>query len=584
VRSPALLVPALLVVLPAQGAPAAMTDADAQALARKALGMSNPEETREALRRLRVHRFKSSLAKEREYVLYAQGILEDRLGETGRAALTFRKLERTWPASIYLPEAQITLASAALDRKRYQEAETRLKKALQSEIPIENKRKAQELLLWILVEQDRALEGLPILKSLFPHASNEKPSERGLVALVDVLCLAKEREQAESTRKDLHSLYPNSSMGPRVDLACARLAGTLGDAKGAAELFRTIITEKPGAAEADEARLALATLLSEGKLQPKELEGLPSIQGLLDEMKNTERKGDLLRRKLLVQLRLLMNERRWKEAVDTATKLRSQEPSKDQTLLATRLRAESFQAWAQQALDARQASPLLPYLDREGIESLSSPQRLLLVRQLCQGGLSGAAQPVIAQAPAKEKEALRKAALESLIPGTQAEETLSLLPTQRETPLEALRRAQALVNLHRWSEARNPLSRATPGEERISTLLAYLRRPQSKGETAASRIQEATSFLTQAREKGAAREPLAILVADLRAKAGDWRGALLLYPETSLPEHRGWVALMRATCQTKLGRKDAAREILKAAMDAPGFKMERETLAKQLGM
>ena len=92
------------------------------------------------------------------------------------------------------------------------------------------------------------------------------------------------------------------------------------------------------------------------------------------------------------------------------------------------------------------------------------------------------------------------------------------------------------------------------------------------------------TWLAQAREKGTVREPLAILVADLRAKTGDWRGALSLYPEEAASENRGWVALMRATCQAKLGHKDAAKAILQSSVDVPSFKMERQTLAKQLGM
>ena len=41
---------------------------------------------------------------------------------------------------------------------------------------------------------------------------------------------------------------------------------------------------------------------------------------------------------------------------------------------------------------------------------------------------------------------------------------------------------------------------------------------------------------------------------------------------------------MRATCQLRLGQKDAARATLKTAADEPDFKMERQTLAKQLGV
>jgi hypothetical protein len=66
-------------------------------------------------------------------------------------------------------------------------------------------------------------------------------------------------------------------------------------------------------------------------------------------------------------------------------------------------------------------------------------------------------------------------------------------------------------------------------------------------------------------------------------KAGDWRGALNLYPLQVSKEQRGWVALMRATCHQKLGQREAAKTTLQQAVDEPGFRMERESLARQLG-
>ena len=72
-------------------------------------------------------------------------------------------------------------------------------------------------------------------------------------------------------------------------------------------------------------------------------------------------------------------------------------------------------------------------------------------------------------------------------------------------------------------------------------------------------------------------------MADLRAGAGDWKGALALYPATpAAPEQKGWVALMRATCLHRLKRRDEARKLLQASQDLPGFQMERRTLAREL--
>jgi hypothetical protein len=287
---------------------------------------------------------------------------------------------------------------------------------------------------------------------------------------------------------------------------------------------------------------------------------------------------------LLVQLRLQINGAHWKEAVDTASLLRTQNPKEEEASAATRFRADALRAWAQQLLDAQQIGPLLPYLDPEGVACLAPEQRTALVRRLALGGLPGAAKVLLDLSPTKEQPTLRKVALEAMASGTNPGDALALLPGKGEGGFESLRRAQALVALKRWPEAKGALPKATPGPERMKTLLAYLRRPAEYGQDKSSRRAEAEAWLVRSPEKGTDREPLTILVADLRAQAADWRGALALYPTAPLPEHRGWVALMRASCQLKLGQKDTARATLKAAVDEPGFKMERQSLAKQLGM
>jgi hypothetical protein len=141
-----------------------------------------------------------------------------------------------------------------------------------------------------------------------------------------------------------------------------------------------------------------------------------------------------------------------------------------------------------------------------------------------------------------------------------------------------------LIALQRWKDVNGVLGKATPGPERIAALLAYLQRPPEKQENPTGRQREAENCLSRLPEKGPDREPIAILVADLRAKGGDWRNALALYPAEPQKGNRGWTALMRATCQLKLGQRDAAKTTLKTAVDEPDFKMERQTLGKQLGM
>ena len=116
-----LILPALLLFQPhpaaagpavpaeTRGAETRLTDAQAEALARTAINANDPKVQAEALLRLQVHHFKSSLAPERELVLGVQGLLEDRLGKAPQAAATFHKLEQAWPRSPYLAEGVLAL-------------------------------------------------------------------------------------------------------------------------------------------------------------------------------------------------------------------------------------------------------------------------------------------------------------------------------------------------------------------------------------------------------------------------------------------------------------------------------------------
>ena len=92
------------------------------------------------------------------------------------------------------------------------------------------------------------------------------------------------------------------------------------------------------------------------------------------------------------------------------------------------------------------------------------------------------------------------------------------------------------------------------------------------------------AWLARAPEKGEDREPLTILAADHRTRAGEWKSALALYPANPAEPNRGWVALMRATCQARLGLHANALATLKEAGAAPQFKDERASLEKQLGL
>lgn len=578
-----LLLPALISTPPSAPTPAPKNDSEMEALTRAALASPDPAQQKAALKQLRGYTFKKNRVPEREFCLYAQGMLEERLGEPSKAAETLRKLERAWPSSPYLPEAQIVMAQEAIEKKRVKEAEGRLKKVLDSdELPVENRRRAQELMLWALVEQGHAEEAIPISQGLQPRGSG-KPSERGLVAMVEVFAAAKDKGSAASARREFHNTYPQSPLRPRLELAWARFLGTEGDQGPSAEAFRKLLEDFPKSPEADEARLALATLLTEGRLSPKKAKEMPNPEDLIKQLGQAGPTTQTARRALLVQTRMHLGAGRWKEALDSTIKLKASRPTAAETETGERLAADALKGWVQACLSQGQATPLLPYLGPATILALSPEQRRGLAGLFAQQGLPEASRSLIGAAPDKEREALRRVAFETSRADLHPEAALALAGKPPGNPLERLRRGQALVALGKWNEGAAALEGAKPGPERISALLAFLRRPLGPKETPRTRLGEAEARLGRAPEKGATREPLVILVADLRAQQGDWRGALALYPEEVSPEQRGWVALMRATCQARLGQWEAARSTLKKADAENAFKSERQRLQNQLG-
>jgi len=560
-----------------------MTDEQAEALARKAMASSDVAFQRQALSQLDSYHFKSSLAKERETVLFAQGMLQDRMGDIARAAVTFHKLESAWPQSSYLPEAQIVMAQAALDRNRHKEAESRLHKAMASELPAESMRRAQELMLWCLADQGRAAEGAAIVKALKPLGT-AKPSEKGLVGIMEALCAQEMRSDAEGTLADYKRLYPKGTYLSRMNLGWGRLLGSTGDSRNAAKVFQKLIQDKPYSPEADEARMGLATLLSDGSLPPKDAEGYPDAQALLARVKKTGAKDEATRKTLMVNLRIAVKERHWATALETVAQYRATHPSAGEAKPAEELRVEAARGLVQEALEKKEVTRILPYLDGETLLALSPAQRQDIARSLAAKGLPEAAQAVAKAAPSKEQPAIARAALEAVAPGAAPQGTLALLPAKGEGPQESLLRAQAAVSLRQWPEAKAALARAKAGPERIQALVLYLTRPLDEGEKPEARARETETWLAKAAEKPDVREPLLLLAADRRAREGHWKEALALYPATPSEPNRAWVALMRATCQARLGQTAQAAATLKEAKDLPGFKAERESLGRQLGI
>ncbi len=556
-----------------------MTDAEAGDLARQALGMADPGAVRRALDQLKRHSFKSSRAPDRELVLYAQGTLEARLGNLSAASVALKKLERQWPKSPFMGETQAILAEQAVAQKRYKEAESRLHKALASDMPSERKRRPQELLIWTLAEQGRAQEAIPIVQALRPLAGNEKPSELGLAGMVEVLAAAGEKDQAQGAFKDFQNLYSQSALMPRLELAWGRLLGRSGQAQEAAQVLRKVITDHPASSEADDARLALASLLTDGSL--KDASGLPSAEALLAEV----RKGGKALPKgtaQVVELRVLTGKSLWEDALNLVDRmdpvLRESQPE------VKKLWSEAWNAWVSQRLEKGFAGELLTRMKPGTFKALTSEARKGVAELFAAQGLLGVVPRLLAEAPASEQGNLRQAALAKVPPGTQSEAVLQLLPSRRESPGQALLRAEAEVSLAHWSEVRKALVRAESGDARIKLLVRLLQRPLQPKEALRQRLTEAESWLRRAPEKGADREPLLILVADLRLQDGDARGALVLYPSKAAePGQRGWVSLMKAQALVRLGQREMARAVILEARDEQGFKGQRDALAKSLG-
>jgi hypothetical protein len=560
-----------------------LTDEQIEALARKAMASEDVKLQRSILSQLEAHHFKSTLSRERELTLFAQGQLEDRMGDVARAAVTFHKLEAGWPQSPFLPGAQAAMAQAALDHGRHKEAESRLNKALASDLPAEEVRRCQELLLWCLADQGRPSEGINTVKELKPLGT-AKPTEKGLVGIMEALCAAEKRADAEGVLADYRKLYPKGAYLERMNLGWGKLLGTTGDSRNAAKVFQKLIQDAPASGEADEARMALATLLSDGSLPPKDAEGYPDAQALLARVKKGSAKEDATRKALMVNLRIALKEHHWQAALETVAQFRATKPQPGEAKPVTDLREEAARGFVQEALDRKEPLRLLPFLDAETLLSLSPAQRLELARTLAQKGLPDASRAIMRVSPAREQPAQAKAALEAMGPGTDPNGTLALLPGKGEAPHESLQRAQAAVALHAWSDARAALAKAKPGPARVQTLVSYLNRPPDPEEKPGARGRDIEAWLAKAPERGEDREPLALLAADHKAREGEWKAALALYPATPTAPNQGWVALMRATCQARLGQKDTALATLKSARDVAGFKNERASLEKRLGL
>jgi predicted Zn-dependent protease len=284
----------------------------------------------------------------------------------------------------------------------------------------------------------------------------------------------------------------------------------------------------------------------------------------------------------VVELRLLVGKSLWEDALNLVGRM---EPElREGSAEIKKLWSQAWNAWVEQRLEKGLPGELLTRLKPGAYAALEAKSRLGVAELLAENGLLELLPGLLGEAPKNERDALRKAALAKVQPEAQPLAVLKLVPARGGTADEALLRARAEAALEEWVPLRTTLERARPGPERIRAVLRLLQRPVTPKETAAHRLAEAEGWLKRAHERGADREPLDILVADLRFQHGDARGALAIYPPRPVaPEQRGWVALMRAQALMKLGQQDQARTLIKEARDEQGFKGQRDAIAKSLG-
>ncbi|HJW34639.1 MAG TPA: hypothetical protein VJ505_14935 [Holophagaceae bacterium] len=577
-----LVVPGLMATPQAS---ARLTDAQAAEVADGMLRTDDPKALAEGLKRLKGHVFKSSKAPQREVVLFAQGMALWKTGHLEDAAEPLKKLETTFPKSAFLGEAQLPLAEEALLRKRMKECETRLRASLDSDIPGERKRRSQELLLWLLVETGRPAEGLPILDTLRPLEKDAEPSEQGLAAMVVILCEAKRKDEAEANRRSFHNLYEKGPLTPRVELAWCQMLGRMNDPRASAQAFRKLITDYPKAPEADEARLALATLLTDGSLKGKDLKGMPDAETLLAELRKGSNPGDEALAGV-VELRILYRKELWEEILkqgDAWMAAHAQEGIPAQIAEVRRLWKDAWGLWVDSRIEKGYAGVMLERMRAGAFAALGPKQRMGVTELFAKQGLAVELPRLIKEAPQPERGPLALAALGKVEPEAQPKAVLALLPA-KATAAQELARLRAQVTLQDWKGVRATAPRALPGPERIRAITTLLQRPFAKGETPAQRQRESEGWLPRLAEPAEVKEPLLIRVADLRTQTGDYRGALALYPAKPSPSQIGWVSLMRAQAQLRLGQKEAAKATLHAAKGVDGFRGQRDALEKALGI
>jgi len=537
-------------------------------------------ELRAGLNTIQNYVFKNRNAPEREYILYAQGVLEDRTEQLTRAAVTFRRFERTWPNSPYMPEANLIIGRDALDKKVYKEAESRFRKVLESDLPAESKLNAQGLLAWCFIEQKRIEEAIPIVKTSFPIGKS-KPDERALVAIMEVQCLAKDIESARQTRSSYTVAFRNGSMRHRINLAWGLLLGQSGQSVESARALRDTIRDAPNSEQADEARLALAALIADGKLPDGSNPDNDSVESLIAQLRTVGIGGDAQQRARLLQIRIAFDAKQWGRVLNLTDQYRKEYPNSPNLDAVQSYRVDTIRTLVQNSLNSTEPWSALPLLNGENIGLLTPQLRSSLVSVFATRGLPEDATTIIQASPEAEKAALRQTLSQIISEAPPPPQTLVDLNKDLTNDKGEVGQVQMLLAEKNWIEADIKIAKLKPGEDRINAVVALLRRPMLPYETGV-RLKEAEDWLKNCSEENPAKESLIILVADLRMQANDPGGALALYPTEPQPGNLGWVSLMRAAAMARLGQKEEAKKLLDENASIPEFKSNRQALADQL--
>jgi TolA-binding protein len=537
-------------------------------------------ELRAGIKTIQSHVFKDTNAPEKEYALYAQGTLEDRTNQPTRAVVSFRRFERTYPNSPYMPEVNFFFGRYALNQKKYKDAESRFSKVIDSDSPAESKFNAQGLLVWCLLEQKRMEEAIPIVQTIFP-IDKSKPDERAFVAIIEAQCEAKALDAARKTRNAYVAAFRNGTMKHRVHLAWGMLLGESGQSVECARALREVIRAAPASEEADEARLAIATIIADGKLPSRSNPSKDTPESLIAQLRTEGTSGNVNERAYVLQLRMVYDDKQWNQVISMVNQFLKYYPGSTYTDTVQSYKTDSIRAIFQGVITDGGPFAAMPLLTVENISLITPELRASLVTTFVSKGLPEAATKLIEAAPENEKNELRKALTKNIPEPLPPPKVLASLNGNLLDRKGELGQVQILLSAKKWSEATVRIEKLDPGTDRIKAVLAVLTRPMASQEIQL-RIKEAEGWLAKCPESDQLKEPLIIYIADLYMQTNNPTTALALYPTQPQPENLGWVALMRASAMLNLGRREEAKRILNENDSVPEFKIYRQAMANQL--